>query len=269
MINALKYILIGGVSFLVGGTAGYLICKKQLQNKFDEELSEKLNEELSNIRKAHEESSIGKKGDIPPVDEAYDVSKKDILPTISSEPIDLDQVRKMIREEFPGEDLNEQHVTLVAQKMLDIQAQKLTIDEADAELKNFLAEMQSPSEDEPEEEDEEDIFDEDVEGDTYTYNDIMDEYKGRIEVIPLSDYRNLPPTFEFVTFHYFEDDDVLIDDGDLIVDDIEGTVGDALVHFDEEEDDGDTVYLINGDYGLAIEIVRLHSSYAGWSGWGR
>lgn len=270
MANTLKYILIGGVSFLVGGISGYFVCKKRFQAKFDEELSEKLNEELNTIRKVHEESSVGKRKDISPVDEACDMPKEDVIDAISSKPIDIDKVKEMILEEFPDEDLNEYRVTLVVQKMLDIQSQNLTIDEADAELKNFLAEMQSPPEDEPEEDDDEgDIFDEDAEEDTYTYNDIMDEYKGRIEVIPNSDYRNLPPTFEFVTYHYFEEDDILIDDVDLIIEDIDGVVGDALVHFDEEEDDADTVYLINGDYGLAIEIVRLHSSYAEWNGWGR
>lgn len=238
-----------------------------MQDKFDTELSEAINQELESIREAKENISSDKTDLEVPIYASNEHGDR----------ADYERdVERIIREKFPDVELNPYRVRLVADKLLDCSNRCLAEQETTAELIKFFAEMEGPSEEsgkvkfhadnEPYDPDEEDP---DYEDEGPDFEDIMDEYRGRIEVIPNSDYRNLPPTFEFVTYHYFEEDDVLIDDGDMVIDDIEGTVGDALVHFDEEENDGDTVYLINGDYGLAIEIVRFHSSYENWSDWGR
>lgn len=268
MNSIIKYILVSGASGLAGGIAGYFISKKKLQKVFDKELSEAINNEIETIREMKKTSSKSDQSD------GDDISHEDI-PTdtenVQNLPkVDIDKVLEMIHNEFPNEDLNEYRMSLVSQKLINMQKEGLTIDEADAELKKFIKNMDSIIEDDDEDyKDNENDEDPDYEDEGPNFNDIMDDFRGRVEVVPYTDYRALPVTFEFVTYHYFEEDDILIDDQDMIIDDMEGTVGDALSHFGEEEDDKDVVYLFNGDYGLAIEIVRFHASYAEWNGWGR
>lgn len=239
MNKTLIYILVSGASALAGGVAGYFICKKRLQEKFDNDLVEAINKEIESIRKTRELEK-----DIPKDEDDSQTHK-----------LERDAVVDLIYEQFPQVSLDSDRVDAIVEKLVECNDRGLSEEAMIEELGDFLDEQGFMDED-PEAEDEGPNF-----------NSIMADYRGRIEVIPLSDYRNLPPTFDFVTYHYFEEDDVLIDDGDLVIDDVDATVGDALLHFDEEEDDGDTVYLINGDYGLAIEVIRLHSSYSAWNGW--
>lgn len=104
--------------------------------------------------------------------------------------------------------------------------------------------------------------------------DILDEYRDvGPQLIPLNEYSALPPMFDFLTWTYFEEDDVLVDEKDSIVDDIEHTVGsEALCSFGEKAfdlsggTDDNAVYVVNGDMMIAVEIVRVRGSYAEYNG---
>lgn len=255
MNKTLSYVIVGGASALIGAVAGYIFCKKRMQSLFDQQLAERINEEISSIR----ESRKPKKGEEPQTKDAKNDSR------ISDE-----QIKQLIETTLDCDitDFNPYRYALLAaeiQRCFD--EGRSSVDEIEEAIVNLIATFDSPPDDD--EECNPDIDEEDL-GVSEEPQMVMEVYAEEPpHVIPLSDYRNLPPYFEFLTFHYFEEDDVLLDDGDEIVDDIEGIVGDALVHFDEEEDDGDCVYVINGQMGNAIEIVRLHSSYADWCGWSR
>lgn len=249
MNKTLSYVIVGGASALIGAVAGYIFCKKRMQNLFDQQLADRVNEELASIRESRK-------------------SKAEEKPTHSR--ISDEQVKKLIETTLDCDitDFNPyRYNLLVAEIQRCFEEGRSSADEIEEAIVNVIATFDSPPDDD--EECNPDIDEEDL-GVSEEPQVAMEAYaEGPPHVIPLSDYRNLPPYFEFLTFHYFEEDDVLLDDGDEIVDDIDGIVGDALVHFDEEEDDGDCVYVINGQMGNAIEIVRLHSSYADWSGWSR
>lgn len=261
MNKTLTCILVGGASALAGAVAGYFFCKKQMQDSFDEELSNAVNEELSRIRSRREEKKVENSSE-------YSEEESD-----ASEPTDVDilAVKRLIYDEFGDENaLDNCRVDILARTLSDCNKRHLSPEETEKELIDMMAQFEHPKDDDEEEEtelaevvDEEDLID---------YEEpqrVMSEWDGKPPmVISLEDYRALPPYFEFLTFHYFEEDDVLIDDKDMIVDDVEAVVGDALVHFDEEPDDGDCVYVVNGSYGDAIEIVRMHAAYTDWNGWG-
>ncbi len=250
MNKTLSYILVGGASALAGVVAGYILCKKRLEIKFQEELSEAVNKELEGIRASKKEEHPDK-------------------PHVVVNPLDYVQesdIYQMIYDEFAeeaekaGKPLNSYHVSLLAQCLMTCRENRFTEEETKIAIEKLMAEMGSPDDDE------EDDIDEDGAEEPQL---VMEEYQNNPpEVIPLEEYSCLPSYLTTLTFHYFEEDDVLIDDGDMVVDDIDDVVGDALVHFGDGSDDDDTVYVVNGRLGLAIEIVRLHSSYSGWNGWG-
>lgn len=260
MNKILSHILVGGASALAGVVAGYFLCKKRLETKFQEELSEAVNEELLAIRNRNIFSSLDYDGDTK---EEY-ADKPHFVPN----PLDYVQesdIYQMIYDEFAeeaekaGKPLNPYHVSLLTQCLTTCRENQFNEEETKTAIEKLMAEMESPDDDE------EDIDEDGAEEPQL----VMEEYQNNPpEVIPLSEYSCLPSYLTALTFHYFEEDDVLIDDGDMVVDDIDGVVGDALVRFGDGSDDSDTVYVVNGRLGLAIEIVRLHSSYSGWNGWG-
>lgn len=259
MKGILTYILVGGASALAGGIAGYFICKRKLQNDFDNELSNAINEEIGRIRNAHNA--------VIEADKNEDISTEIEF----SEPVETnyyEEAKSLIETEFSDcESLNEYRVSLIASKITHDMERGASSEEITQHIVDTIHAFEQGDNEEggAEFDDEEDIEDESYEMPQH----IMSEWDGRIEVVPLEEYRALPPYFEFLTYQYFEEDDVLVDDGDEIITDIDGTVGDALLHFDEEPDDGDCVYVVNGNTGNAIEITRLHTSYASWAGFER
>lgn len=256
MNKTLSYVIVGGASALIGAVAGYIFCKKRMQNLFDQQLADRINEEITSIRESRKSKTEENQ---PEVEEERPASQ-----------INDEQIKQLIETTLDCDitDFNPYRYALLSAEIQKcFEKGRASVDEIEEAIANVIATFDSPPDDD--EECNPDIDEEDL-GVSEEPQTVMDTYAEEPpHVIPLSDYRNLPPYFEFLTFHYFEEDDVLLDDGDEIVDDIDGTVGDALVHFDEEEDDGDCVYVINGQMGNAIEIVRLHSSYADWSGWSR
>lgn len=131
---------------------------------------------------------------------------------------------------------------------------------ADVLTERKLAEREFPQEDEPEEENAD--YDE-----TEDIHISASEWAEREpEIISEEDYTNLPGWFSFVTFQYFDEDDTLVDEGEIPIDDPDLYIGDALAHFGELCDNEDHVYVVNGSMGLAAEVIRLHTSYERWSG---
>lgn len=247
MNKIVSHILVGGASALVGAVAGYFICKKKTQDMIEEEISKRVNEELDHIRESYK-----KEEDV--------VKTESIMSPTTTSHVSYNEVVEMIKNEFPDETVNDYRVHLVANCLLECWDEGLDEDQTDSRLRALFASFQSPTED--------DLEEEEIDSEYEEPQMVMESYQNQSpRVIPLSDYRELPPYFDFLTYHYFEEDDVLIDDQELIVADVEEMVGDALVHFDEEED-GDCVYVVNGQYGNAIEIVRMHCAYTSWNGWG-
>lgn len=267
-------VLIAGASAIVGGVAGYFLCKKRMQDEVERKVAEAINEELSRIRMANSRKEEEKKA----VEEEKE-EKKPVDGRILNIPSSTDErhsiVKRMIREQFPDTGLNEYRLELISQRVaLDVEDGM-----SETDIYNMIMETieawkddDYPPEDDPEE-DEEEEGDFDVIDETNEPQWAMTPWTNKPpEVISLQDYTALPPYFDFVTFHYFNEDDVLLDDQDCVVDDVDGTVGDALVCFGDkaaELSDGDdnAVYVVNGKLGLAIEICRYHGSYAAWEGW--
>lgn len=252
MNKAFTYILVGGASALAGAIAGYIFCKKELQHRFDKELEDAINEEISSIRNRNESRCENKDTQQKPVPHV----KEDFMA----------YAENLIRNEFPDENLNDYRVMTVASAMAHWMDEGLTEDKATERLNELMASFEYPTEDDEDPNvDEDDIEDEDPQA-------VMEEYMDKPpEIVSEHDYRRLPPYFDFVTFHYYEEDDVLTDDKDMVVDDVDRVVGDALNHFgydaaEMNNGDDDVVYVVNGDYGLAIEIERIHSSYEAWLG---
>lgn len=255
MNKTLTYILVGGASALAGAVAGYFFCKKQMQDEFDKELSDAINEELAKIRNRREETKVSNSSEYGEEESHTEVNEETI-----------EEAKRLIYDEFGDEDaLNDCRVDILANTLVDCSRRGLSQEETQKELADLMAQFESPQDDDPDETylDEDDLID---------YEEpqrVMEEWEDKPPmVIPEEDYRALPPYFDPLTFHYFEEDDVLIDDKDMIVDDVDNIVGDALIHFDENENDGDCVYVVNGPMGLAIEIVRMHVAYTDWNGWG-
>lgn len=247
MNKTLSYILVGGASALIGGIAGYIFCKKKLENEFKDAVAEKVNEELRVLRERKGSS----------VDEKRDEYNKDRNYIFS-------QAKELIYQQFPGQTLNEYKVSLVAACLQDCYEQNLHGNEIEEKLNELFASFESPQDDIPEEdlgtsyETMYDAFEED------NIQSVMDDYASHPpRVISEEEYASLPPAFDYLTYKYFEDD-ILIDDGDDIITNVEELVGDALVQFG----DNDTVYVLNGKQAMAIEIVRMNCTYQAWSGLG-
>lgn len=261
MNRTISYILVGGASALVGAVAGYFFCKKQMQNKIDDAVAEKVNEELKCLRRmkncptdwgAPLGEEKGTPGSLDPIIEQA-------IPYPRYRDFYFSEAKKMIRQMFPDETVNEYRVNLVANCLVECHENSLNEEETEGKLNELFASFESPHDDYPEE----DL------GVSYEDNvqAVMDDYASHPpHVISIEEYESLPPSFEFLTYHYFEDD-VLIDDGDEIITDPEKVVGDALVHFGNDQHK-DIVYVVNGQYGSAIEIIRVNSTYEAWGGFG-
>lgn len=225
-------IIVGSASAVVGAVAGYFVAAKYLDAKYSAIYEEKLNTELSNIRKAQQKQEERRNknsvwvsrddlkdlGIVPSTDEPIQPSSVDYHKITKSDPVE---------ESADDEDIE---------------------------------------------------FDEN--GDPIDQSEVADEYwmdtpdfwdDKPATIISLDEYRDLPSYFDHVTFHYYTEDDILLDDRDQIVDDITHIVGEALTKFGPEaaalaEGDEDAVYVINGKMNLAIEVVRLNQSFSSYMG---
>ncbi|MFI5344389.1 MAG: hypothetical protein ACHQUC_09240, partial [Chlamydiales bacterium] len=64
-----------------------------------------------------------------------------------------------------------------------------------------------------------------------------------------------------VTLTYYDGDDVLSDVNEKMLSSSEEMIGDALLHFGEQSEDPDIVYVRNIKLGCEYEIIRIHNSY--------
>jgi hypothetical protein len=81
-------------------------------------------------------------------------------------------------------------------------------------------------------------------------------------VIHLDEFRE-NDTYENSTYTYYEEDDVLSDERDIVIDDVEGIVGsDNLQRWGHGSNDINVVYVRNDELQLDIEILRSPGSYA-------
>lgn len=232
-------IIVGSASAMVGAVAGYFVAVKYLDVKYSTIYEEKLNTELSNIRKAQQKQEERRNKD------SVSISRKDLkeLGIVPSDerPIEITETEyhKIRREaEKPSEE--ELYQSLDSDKDVELDADGDPIDPSEVADEYW---MDTP--------------------------DFWDDKPATI--ISLDEYRDLSPSLDRVTFHYYDEDDTLVDDGDQIVDDITHIIGEALTKFGPEaaalaDGDEDAVYVVNGQMNLAIEVVRLHQSYESYMG---
>lgn len=258
MNRTLNYILVGGVSALIGAVAGYVFCKKQFENKIEDVISERINKELEILRKVKRSSTditapLEKHGDKEDVDIFYD---EDDISYVQ-------KVTELFDKMFPNYELNDYKRAIIENEFYNMFSNNCSIsyNEVKDRFKKILTSFESPQDDIPEE-DLGTSYDED-----YNIQAVMDEYASRPpHVISPEEFAALPPAFDIMTYKYF-DDDVLLDDGDEFITDVEKYVGDALVRFGTNLECPDSVYVLNGQYGCAIEIIRMHCAYVNWSGY--
>lgn len=239
MNKTILSIIVGSASAVVGAVAGYFVAMKYLDTKYSAIYEEKLNAELSNIRKARQKQEEQRNKDSVYISRD-DLKDLGIIPS-DGKPIKMTETEyhKIRREAMK---LSEEDLY-----------QKLDGDE-DVEFDSD-GDPIDPSE----------VADE-------CWMDTPDFWDGKpATVISLNEYRDLPPHFDPVTFHYYAEDDVLVDDRDQIIDDITHVVGEALTKFGPEaaalaDGDEDVVYIVNGQMSLAIEVVRLNQSYSVYMG---
>lgn len=238
MNKILSHILVAGASALAGGIGGYIFCKKTMEKKLQARFEQEVNEEIAKIRE-------GRGGKERIIDNLVKVG--------TPNPVTAEEIRQAVEEYNQSEAGEKNPYEMWKEKTGS----------------KVLSEEEMAEREYPQEESEDD--DEDVVDDSWEPQAVMEDYaKQGIQIIGPTEFGNLPPYFNVVEFKYFEEDDVLVDDGEMIVDDIQRYVGDALEHFEYHEEGEspvtDTVFVINGDMGLAIEVTRCHYSYQEWSG---
>jgi len=118
----------------------------------------------------------------------------------------------------------------------------------------------------PEDEEVEDEAPNDDPPDEYYYDD-QEKYDKQRKfrkpyIITGEAYDNENLHYDKLSFGYYVEDDVLVDDNEDIVTGISETVGDeALVSFGDDSDDPDIVYVRNEGVSADIEIIRIEESY--------
>lgn len=237
-------IIVGSASAMVGAVVGYFVAMKYSDTKYSAIYEEKLNTELSNIRKAQQKQEERKNTDSISVSRE-DLKSLGIVPS-DGKPIELTETEyHKIRREAMEESEDDVGPDAIGHRNLD--PDTVIVDEN---------------------------------GDPIDRSEIADEYwmdtpdfwdDKPATIISLDEYRDLPSYFDYVTFHYYVEDDTLVDDRDQIIDDVTHFVGEALTKFGPEaaalaDGDEDAVYVVNGKANLAIEVVRLNQSYASYMG---
>ncbi len=225
-------ILVGMASAGAGAVAGYFLATKVLDEKYGSEYEKKLNEEIENLRASHKRMVEKRGQEVVDHKESIDPGKTEEIPSVNPY---REMVAKIEYNKIPHAPSKEDE-----EPDKDITDEEIEYDENGERI---------------------------IDRDDEIYVDQSGEWDDKPPtIISLKEYTELDTYLDFVTFHYYMDDDVLVDDGDMPIDDIEHVVGDALVHFGDEaaalsNGDDDAVYVVNGRMNLAIEIVRLHASY--------
>jgi hypothetical protein len=113
------------------------------------------------------------------------------------------------------------------------------------------AELESPPEDKNDEEDE-------YESEKISYDTNGDEP----HIISLEEFAEEKVYYDKITLSFYEDDEVLTDEGEEIIDDPVALVGeDALQSFGVMSEDPEVVYVRNDNLQIDYEIIRLSKSY--------
>lgn len=80
-------------------------------------------------------------------------------------------------------------------------------------------------------------------------------------VVSIDEFNQGIDDYDKVTFTYFEDDDILVDERDSIVPDIEAVLGTALSYFGAGSGSEDVVYVCNESIGMYFEVIRDPRAY--------
>lgn len=226
MNGVLSNILVGGISLAIGAAGGYFYAKKTLEDHLYSEMEKRINDEIDRLAQRNH------------------IETRELHKPGSPE-------RAKDREKSMEQAIEKYNAATKSSPnpyKLALQKQMMDDDPYDGS--------------EPEEDPEEPEFDAEEDEAHLT----MSQWNQEPEVVDEETFINLPPYFTSVTFQYFDEDDTLIDEVEEPVIDPELYVGDALNRFGELCDNPDHVYVVNGSMGLAVEVIRLHASYAKWVG---
>lgn len=250
-----NYIFVGGASALAGFVVGYLFCRKRYKDKFELEVNKAIDEEIARIRELNAIKSEPVKSEENPY----------ILPCEVSMIQKDGSIPQFVADTFASD--GEYSLEKRAEYEVIFRQMGYTDEDVNTWLQHY--DEIAGEQEHPEEDDAQDHENEELENPEMMHEEEFWS-KSPPEVISLDEYQNLSPYFSFVTFHYYEGDDTLVDDGDEFVDNIIGTIGNALDYFGDRavelSGDEDAVYVRNGRLGLAIEVVRMHASFAEFYG---
>jgi hypothetical protein len=90
-----------------------------------------------------------------------------------------------------------------------------------------------------------------------------------VRIISVEHYNETRPEYDKEILYFYEDDEVLVTEGEEIIDDVNETVGpSALLSFGEMSEDPEIVYVRNDNRRVDYEVIRLSKSYAEANGIG-
>lgn len=250
-------ILIGGISFIFGGVAGFFLNNLILKKKREEDLDKAFLDGQNDILEQQYDSALGKNSKIDSVEWGEETSK---------------EVEYVLKENNKILDFNDAGKNIVDGMIHGLDDYKIK-DDPTVVTEDDFEEIVEGS---PVAEEINNIFEKYKDGgEKVDYSakgeqlKAEEEYPGEIEKMPdiqiitEDDYVNSFQSYAKHSLIYYTDDDVLFsEDTESVVPYINETVGDACNRFGEKSDDPDMVFVRNHRLGEDYDIVKKESSYS-------
>lgn len=235
--DTLKIVLGTTSGLLVGGLAGYLVTKKLLKTQFEE----LLDQEVAEVKEYYKNLNEEKKEEVIPEESVVEVSEEVEILKNAKSIMKTHGYSVEYEEDREVEVDSETHVkddgsTYTVQSAGYVESNKVipgltngdVIDYTSPEFKEMVANRDAD----------------------YPY------------VITVDEYMDDCPEFEKQCVSYFEEDDILSDERDIIIDDVESTIGvENLAYFGKYSKDNDIVYIRNERISVDFEVAFHPESY--------
>lgn len=225
-------ILIGVVTGFAGGFASGFLVHKKLNDVQFEEVSEEQMKEIEQKVNAAKEKAETKEKELP-----------------ENLPEDPDKLKLALQGKRPYIEADKE------QKQAYEKLWNATKEYSNEENANEL-----PTQDEEEFTEEEYVSQLEQEAE----KEAADEFVEPPHVIGLADFYNDRPENDKITIHWYEPDNVWLDENEEIIPDIKSYIGmqvQTLFASNSPEDDPDVRFIRNDRYGSDYEIIRHHRSF--------
>lgn len=225
-------ILIGVVTGFAGGFASGFLVHKKLNDVQFEEVSEEQMKEIEQKVNAAKEKAEAKEKELP-----------------EKLPEDPDKLKLALQGKRPYIEADKE------QKQAYEKLWNATKEYSNEENANEL-----PTQDEEEFTEEEYVSQLEQEAE----KEAADEFVEPPHVIGLADFYNDRPENDKITIHWYEPDNVWLDENEEIIPDIKSYIGmqvQTLFASNSPEDDPDVRFVRNDRYGSDYEIIRHHRSF--------